>query len=365
MIRPRCGMILPVIAFIASVLACALSAPAQALLQVGMDAPAFSLKDTEGAETSLSRYAQKKAVVLVFWSTGSGKSRQALKRFEEFHRKYEGKDIQVIGINADGQKPTKGDTDEVKRLARELDITFPMLMDDGLKTFHDYNVIALPTTIVVSGGKITYELAGLPLVKTEEMFDHLLTLVGETPRKKMEPVRRPHHDAIANTNLAMGFVRKKRVEMAVPLFRKAIEKDPKYMLPYVELAKLYHAEGNDKEAEELLRKALDIEPDNVVVMSELGFLLAKTGRTKDAVEILGKAVKMNSYTPAYYYYAYSLAMGGSMNESLDSFNNALSLNPHDPMIYMLRGQAYEHHKMAKEASADYKKALQLMLRVEE
>ncbi len=365
MIRLRCRMILPAVAFVASVLACAFSAPAQALLQVGMDAPAFSLKDTGGAETSLSRYAPKKAVVLVFWSTGSGKSRQALKRFEEFHRKYGGKDIQVIGINADGQKPTAEHVDEVRNLVRDLDITFPVLMDDGLKTFHDYNVIALPTTVVVSGGKITYELAGLPLVKTEEMFDHLLTVAGETPRRKMEPVRRPQHDAIANTNLAMGFVRKKRSEMAVPLFRKAIEKDPKYMLPYVELAKLYRADGRDKEAEEILRKALETEPDNVVVMSELGFLLAKRGEIKEAVEILGKAVTMNSYTPAHYYYAYTLAMGGSMNESLDFFNNAVSLNPHDPMTYILRGQAYEHHKMVKEASLDYKKALQLLLRVEE
>lgn len=338
---------------------------AQALLQIGSDTPAFSLKDIEGKDTSLSQFSDKKVVVIVFWSTWSVRSPKALKRFDEFYRKYKDRGIEVIGINADNQTISSEDIEKIKKLIKEMDITFPVLLDKGLKTFHDYNVIALPSTVVVSEGKISYELPGLPLVGTEDMFDYLLVMAGEQPKKKMEPQYKPHHGAIADASLARGFVKRKKYEMAYLLFKQAIEKDPKYMLPYVELAKLYELDGKKTEAEETFKKALAIESDNVAVMSEFGYFLTKLGRTKEAVEILDSAVKKNSYTPAHYYYAYALAKNGQLKESLNAFESSLSMNPYEPMTYFLRGDVYETGKMLKEAASDYKKALELILKIKE
>ncbi|MBI5212053.1 MAG: redoxin domain-containing protein [Nitrospirae bacterium] len=343
----------------------ALPVSAQALLQTGSQAPEFSLKDIEGKDIRLSQYSQKKAVVVLFWSTWSAKSPNALKRFEGFLKKYKDRGIQVLGVNADSQTISNEDIEKIKKLVNDLDITFPMLMDKGLKTFHEYSVIALPSTIIVSEGKIAYELPGLPLVGTEDMFDYLLVLAGEQPKKKMEPKYKPRHDAIADTNLARGFVKRKKYDVAYTLLKKAIEKDPKYMLPYVELAKLYELDGKNAEAEEILKKALSVEPDNVVVMSEFGYFLTKAGRIKEAVEILDGAVKKNSYAPAYYYHAYALAKNGQMIESLKAFESALSMNPYDQKLYSLRGEVYETGKMQKEAASDYKKSLELILKIRE
>ncbi|MCL4456105.1 MAG: redoxin domain-containing protein [Nitrospirae bacterium] len=351
--------------FLALTLTSTFIATAQALLQIGAQAPEFTLKDIDGKDVSLSQYSQKKAVVVLFWSTWSAKSPNALKRFEPFYRKYKDRGIQVIGINADNQTISNEDMEKIKKLMQELNITFPMALDKGLKTFHDYSVIALPSTIIISEGKITYELPGMPLVGTEDMFDYLLVLAGEQPKKKMEPMYKPRHDAIADTNLARGFVKRKKHDMAYLLFKKAIEKDSKYMLPYVELAKLYELEGKNAEAEEILRKALSVEPDNVVVMSEFGYFLTMAGRIKEAVEILDGAVKKNSYIPAYYYHAYAFAKNGQMNESLKAFESALSMNPYDPTIYSLRGEVYETGKMLKEAASDYKKAIELILKIKQ
>ncbi|BCB95998.1 hypothetical protein JZK55_09200 [Dissulfurispira thermophila] len=341
------------------------TATAQALLQIGTQAPEFTLKDIGGRDVSLSQYSQKKAVVILFWSTWSAKSPNALKRFEAFYKKYKDKGIQVLGVNADSQTISNEDMEKIKKLVKDFDITFPMLMDRGLKTFHEYSVIALPSTIIISDGKIAYELPGLPLVGTEDMFDYLLLLAGEQPRKKMEPKYKPKHDAIADTNLGRGFVKRKKYDMAYPLFKKAIEKDPKYMLPYVELAKLYELEGKNKEAEEIFKNALNIEPGNVAVMSEFGYFLTKLGRIKEAIEILDRAVKKNSYTPAYYYHAYALAKNGQLKDSLGAFETALSMNPYDPKLYSLRGEIYKDSKMLKEAASDYKKALELILKIKE
>jgi Tfp pilus assembly protein PilF/peroxiredoxin len=338
------------------------SAQAQALLQTGSQAPAFSLGSVEGKDVSLSGISENK-VVLVFWSTWSANSKKALLRFEEFHRKYKDRGIRIVGINADNQTISPEDRENITKMVKDLGITFPVLFDRGLETFREYGIIALPSTVVIVDGKIDYELPGLPLVGTEEMFDYLLTLVGEKPRTEVVPKYQPQHDAIADANLARAFMKKNMNMMAYPLFREAIEKDSKYMLPYVQLGKLYEADGDNSQAEETLRKALSMEPENVAVMTELGYLLCKSGKIKDAVDLLGKAAKMGSYTPSHYYLAYALGKDGKMRESLAAFDTALSLNPFDYRIYLLRAETYENNQKLKEAAADYRKALELLLQI--
>ena len=340
------------------------TAMAQALLQAGSEKVDFTLKDTTGRDISLSQYSDKKAVILVFWSTWSAKSSNALKRFEDYHKKYKDKGFQVIGINADKQVIAEEDIVSIKKVLRERDITFPVLLDSGLKTFRSYNIIALPSTIVISGGKIAYELPGLPLVETEEMFDYLYFLAGENPGKNIKPGYMPAYDAVANTNLARSFAMKNLNTMAYSKFNDSIKKDPKYMLPYVEMAKLYASEGKNSEAEGALTKALSIEPENVVIMSELGYLYSKTGKIKEALEILKKAVTHNSYTPSHYYYAYALSKAGQLKDALGFFDEAIALNPYEPEIYLLRAESYEESKMLKEASSDYRKALELILNIQ-
>ncbi len=338
------------------------SAQAQALLQAGSQAPDFSLGSTGGKDVALSCIPEKK-VVLLFWSTWSANSKKALRRFEEFHEKYKDRGITIIGINADNQTISPEDRENVKKMVKELGVTFPILFDRSLDTFHDYGIIALPSTVVIVDGRITYELPGFPLVGTEQMFDYLLTLVGEKPQTKVVPKYQPRFDAVADANLAEAFIKKNMSMMAYPLFRKAIEKDPKYILPYVELGKLYVGDGENARAEEILQKALSVEPDNVAVMTELGYLLCRTGKVNAAIDILDKAAAMGSYTPAHYYLAYALGKDGRLKESLAAFGAALSLNPFDYRLYLLRAETYENSKMLKEAAADYRKALELLLQI--
>ncbi len=338
------------------------SAQAQALLQTGAQAPNFTLSGVDGKDVSLSAIPEKK-VVLVFWSTWSANSKKALRRFEEFYEKFKDRGILIAGINAENQTISPEDRENIKKTMKELGITFPVLLDRNLGSFHDYGVIALPSTVVIVDGKITYELPGLPLVGTEQMFDYLLTLVGEKPRTEVVPKYQPRYDAIADANLGRAFIKKKMNMMAYPLLKKAIEKDPRYMLPYVELAKLYVTDGDNANAEEILRKALTVEPDNVAVLTELGYLFCMTGRIKDAIDILDKAAQMGSYTPSHYYLAYALGKDGRLKEALAAFDTALSLNPFDYRIYLLRAETYENGKMLKEASADYRKALELLLQI--
>lgn len=334
-----------------------------AILAAGDSPPDFSLKDPSGRVTTLSGMPQHKAVVILFWSTWSANSSKALKRFKEFYDKYKDKGIGVIAINADNQTITDEDMLGINKVIGELGITFPVLMDNGLKTFRGYDVIALPSTVVISEGKVAYSMPGFPLMGVEDMFDYLLVLAGEKLPVKTGPEYTPRYDAVADANLAGQFVKRKMYPPAVQYFKKAIEKDPGYIKPYMELAKTHILDEKPAEAEAVLRKVLSIKPEYADAMSELGHLLSRTGRVEEAVEALSRAVKISSHPSAYYYLAYALAKKGLTAEALKTFDQAISLNPYASEAFILRAEVYEDAKKIKEASADYKRALQLLLNV--
>ncbi|MBF0329036.1 MAG: redoxin domain-containing protein [Nitrospirae bacterium] len=337
-----------------------LSIAAEAHLEIGVHPPQLTLKDIKGAQVSLSQYKDKKATVILFWATWSPNSQKALLRFEEIYKKYKSKGIEIIAVNVNNQTISEEDIDDARKMIQNLGITFSVVFDKELGTFNNYNTISIPTTVVVSEGKTSFVLPGWPLIEKEAMFDHLLFLAGEPSSKKHAPKYRPLHTAIADTNLARVLVKKRAYDKAYPLFSRAIEKDPKYMLAYVDLAELYQIEGRNKEAEETLTKALAINPDDENVLAELGYLLAKAGKIKDAIGVLEKAVKANeAYTPAHYYLGYAIAKDGRLKDALVEFDRAITLNPFDPMIYTLRGEAYEINKISSSASADFKKAREL------
>ncbi|MFA5353255.1 MAG: redoxin domain-containing protein [Thermodesulfovibrionales bacterium] len=342
-------------------LSAAIAADAFALPAIGAAPPALSLSDIQGKEVSLAQFTGKKAVIILFWATWSDNSPKALSRFEEFSRKYADRGFQVIGVNADRQELSPEDKENISKTLQKLGITFPILLDRGLQAFHDYGVIALPSTVVIAEGRVAYELPGFPLVGREEMFDYLLSLAGEVVKKARKEGYAPRYDAVADTHLARRFTVKGAHEMAKSLLKKAMEKDPLYAEPYLELARISVKEGKQQEAEETLRKGLLVQPGSRALMAELGYLLSRRGKVKEAREILGKAAEDDSYPPAHYYYAYALAKDGDREGSAALFQKALSLNPYDPSLHILMADLSGETGLLRDAASFFRKALELFL----
>ncbi len=344
-----------------AVIAASAEGQALALLPVGSPAPSFSLNDTEGREVSLSGFSSKKAVILLFWASWSGNSPKALKRFEEFHRRYAERGLQVIGINVESQDISPDEAKRIREFAAQAGVTFPVLLDRGLQTFHDYGVIALPSTMVISGGKVVYELPGLPLVGSEELFDYLLGLAGEPVKKERKGGYVPRYDAVADTNLARALMKKRQAEAAKALLRKAMEKDPLYVAPYLELARISAGEGKQQEAEETLRKALTLQPSDNAALAELGYSLARRGELRESLGTLRRASGDDTYAPAWYYLAYALAKSGDAAASREACQKALSLNPYDPALRVVLADISEEGGDLRGAAASLRKALELSL----
>ena len=121
-------------------------------LAVGTDAPAFTVKDTNGKMVSLSDFAGK-TVVLYFYPKDDtpGCTKQACS-FRDAQAEYQGKDIVVLGVSAD---------DEVshQQFTQKYNLSFPLLADTEKTMIKAYDVdgggYAKRVTYVIDGnGKI-------------------------------------------------------------------------------------------------------------------------------------------------------------------------------------------------------------------
>ncbi|MBH8555138.1 peroxiredoxin [Nostocaceae cyanobacterium CENA357] len=123
-------------------------------LAVGTDAPAFTVKDTNGNTVSLSDFAGK-TVVLYFYPKDDtpGCTKQACS-FRDAQSNYQGKNVVVLGVSAD---------DEVSHQAftQKYNLNFPLLADKDKTLINAYDVdgggYAKRVTYVIDpNGKITH-----------------------------------------------------------------------------------------------------------------------------------------------------------------------------------------------------------------
>jgi len=134
----------------------AVAAPA-GKVRVGDPAPDLSLADLDGNVVSLSRL-KGSVVLLRFWATWCPTCRQEMPLLEEVSRDHAGKAI-VLGINL-GERKKK-----VAAYRAEAGLSFPILLDPRGKAASGYDVLALPTTLIVDPGGL---LAGdIPMGKLD------------------------------------------------------------------------------------------------------------------------------------------------------------------------------------------------------
>lgn len=123
-------------------------------LQVGMDAPAFTAKDSDGNTVSLSDFAGK-TVVLYFYpkddTPGCTKEAQS---FRDNYTEYQGKDMVVLGVSTD-------DEASHKLFQEKYGLPFQLLADPDKTITNAYDVdgggYAKRVTYIIDGnGKITH-----------------------------------------------------------------------------------------------------------------------------------------------------------------------------------------------------------------
>ena len=336
-------------------------------LQVGMEAPDFSLPLVSGEKKSFAALRGDKLTVLLVWSTWDKKSEKALARMQKLYRKYRDKGLAVVAIEANVQGSADADQAKIRSIIERLQLTYPVLVDNGLDYFHDIGIIALPSTVIVDRDRIIkYELSGYPLVGAEEMADFVTaSLEGTKPALAEKKGYQPTKTALRFYNMGKNTLRSGRMaESAEMWFKKAIEADPKFVLPHISLGKFYVQRGDKAQAEAQFKEALAKEPTHVIALCESALLLFEDNRLAEGQSLLESAFKADeAYTPCYYYAGFAYGRQDKLEQALKMFDEAEKINPLDYNLYVYKGRVFEGQKKPQEAAAAYRKALETILQV--
>lgn len=344
-----------------------ISASALQNLAVGTEAPDFTVQDFSGGKQGFSTLKGDKLTLVLFWASWSRQSEKALKQMEELHQKYKKQGLSVIGINVERQSIDAQAMTDIKGTTDRLHTSFPNLVDHGLTTFHDYGIIAVPTTVILDKDrKIRFEMSGFPLVGTRDMI-HFLAAAIEGKAAPDDVVKKtgyqPDKNAVRAWNMGVKAMSSKRTaDTAEMWFKKAISADPNFILPHLSLGSYYQEKSDLTQAKEQFQQVLNRTPDNAVALSKMGLLLTDEGSSPTARVMLEKAIKADeSYAPSYYYLGYLNGKEGDMKKAAELFAKAEEINPLDHRINVYRGRMFEEQNNLEQATTNYKNALKQLL----
>jgi peroxiredoxin len=133
--------------FIALLLLClAWSVAAEDIQQ----APDFTLTDANGQSVTLSDL-RGQVVMINFWASWCGPCREEMPLLEQIHQRYEALGFTLLGVNVE-EDPTNG-----QAFLQERPVSFPVLYDSKNSISKLYEVIAMPSTVLIDRqGNIRY-----------------------------------------------------------------------------------------------------------------------------------------------------------------------------------------------------------------
>ena len=136
-------------------------------------APDFTLKSDNGKNLKLSEH-RGDVVLINFWASWCGPCRQEMPLLSELHDKYKALGFTVLGVNVEQ------DSDEAKKLLKEMPVTFPVLFDNDSTVSKQYDVVAMPSTVLVDrDGKMRYLHKGYKPGEEEIYLEMVRSLIRE------------------------------------------------------------------------------------------------------------------------------------------------------------------------------------------
>jgi cytochrome c biogenesis protein CcmG/thiol:disulfide interchange protein DsbE len=145
----RRGVFASLVACLTFLVTLAVGQPAGVLQALGLGGypadtrpPGFSAATVDGQALSLESL-RSRVVLLNVWATWCLECRAELPVLEQLHRDYALRGLTVLALNFREESVT------VRRYARDLGLTLPLLMDPAGAITKSYGVIGLPTSFLI------------------------------------------------------------------------------------------------------------------------------------------------------------------------------------------------------------------------
>jgi tetratricopeptide (TPR) repeat protein len=162
-------------------------------------------------------------------------------------------------------------------------------------------------------------------------------------------------------SLAKIYVEGKKLDQAISQYESVLNKQPKYLAGYMALGTIYDLKGDGNKAEDYYRRALEIRRDFGPAANNLAWNLLERGGNID--EALGFAQIAKEQMPksaavmdtlGWVYY-----LKGSYLNAIAELEDALKLDPDNPVINYHLGLAHFKNKQADAAKEFMEKALKI------
>lgn len=317
------GVLTTVFALVAGLL---LAVPADGFekVKIGDKLPAFTLKDTAGADAG---FAPGQAHVIVFFKEGQN-TPNALKRLGRSWTAMKDKGVVYLGVYLG-----KGAPAEAKALAEAEGAGFPVLMGTD-ELYGQLGVKALPTTAWVDkSGTMIHEVNMAPFQLTEEASEYALVALGEKKAEDAELALRPQEGPVASAEekeakkmygLAMVLMERGMKDKAVAKLQEILKIDPGFCDAHILLGHTYLEDGKVDEAVKEFEYVIKCDPTSNDAKLGLGMAHAVKGDTDKAIEYFQSALKLNPKPEKVYYeMGKAYEKKGDLNQAVESYKLAL------------------------------------------
>jgi cytochrome c biogenesis protein CcmG/thiol:disulfide interchange protein DsbE len=142
--------------------------------------PEFNGSSIDGRTVSLASLSGK-VVLLNFWATWCQECRPEMPMFQRLHREFAPQGLNVVGINAREETPA------IQKYAKELGLTFPLVLDPRGEINTAYGIIGLPTTFLIGrDGRAVARAVGPREWSGEQALAIIRALLAEPATRKKE-----------------------------------------------------------------------------------------------------------------------------------------------------------------------------------
>jgi protein O-GlcNAc transferase len=188
-----------------------------------------------------------------------------------------------------------------------------------------------------------------------------LTLRARQETGAVEEVRKAESLAPQNADIALElaqmFVADDDDRDAVPILRRAVALDPQSAAASYQLAVALQRTGQVDEAIPLLEKAADNDGNNTDVLTNLGMALCQVQRAKDAAPLLQKAVSLAPQNAiAHEDLAAAYIQLSQFDDAVAQLREALRLTPDAPQLHYNLGLALKMKDDAADAIPEFEAA---------
>ena len=155
-----------------TILFCAAS-PADAAVNPGAPAPAFTLAARDGGKLSLADL-NGQVVMINFWATWCGPCRQEMPLLAQLHDKYEPLGFTMLGVNVEP------DSAAAVAWLKGVPVNFPILFDTDSAVAGRFGVEGMPSSVLIDrNGQVRYIHRGYKPGDEAKYADMIRSLVKE------------------------------------------------------------------------------------------------------------------------------------------------------------------------------------------